>query len=1139
MNKNLQNKIKNIVQWFCVVILSFIVINDVSYAAQNGAISLLEQVQQKKVTISISNKSIRDILVEIKKQSGINFMVDSKIVDAIGPKSLDVKDVTIDEALKIMLKNSGYQYAIVNEHITISESPKAQSKSGVKIDLTGSVVDDTKKPIVGATVLVPGTALGAITDNSGVFKITGSGINQIEVSFVGYKTAQFPITTGQTHIVINLKTDAMEVEDVVVTGIFERRSGSFTGSATTLKGEELKRAGNTNVFASLKNLDPSLMILDNMDFGSDPNKNPKMTLHGTSAFDLSSDQLDIKGTYGNDPNAPLFILDGFEASVQKIMDLDMNRIESLTILKDASAKAIYGSKAANGVIVIETKKFGSSKVTVSYTGTLDIQVPDLNSYNLTNAREKLELERDAKLYESNSMYTYLLLQEKYNKKLSAVVSGVDTDWMSKPLRTGIGNKHFLSFELGSDDLRVMADISYNNIKGVMKGSDRTTYTGDINISYRTKKLMFKNILTVNSNIATDSPYGTFSEYTRMNPYYTPYDQNGRLVKNVLLSVEGEDGKDDFVPNPLYNATLNNKIEQRYIDFTNNLYIEWRIIEEIKATARVGITEKRTSADEFYPSNNLRFINYTKEEQSRKGSYQVNNGSEKRLSGDLNVQYSKTIKDVHYVFGNIGYNLSENSYEEVFHNAEGFPNDKMNDIIFAKQYLKEAKPNGRESTIRDIGIMGAFNYSYDNRYMIDASYRTSASSQFGENNRWGNFWSMGIGWNIHNEKFMTDFEKVKNMKLRASIGNTGTQSNSAYEAMATYKYFMDRTYQGMLGSYLKSMQNKDLKWQQRQDINIGLDFDYNKRIMLSIDYYTGETKNTLIDLTIPGSLGFNRLKENLGTVKNEGIDVKTTFIVWQKKSSNLSFMFNVSHNKNTIKGITDAMKTYNEEQDNAVSDYLNNNEPKRKFYDGVSMESIWAMRSLGIDPANGREIYLTKDGTPTYTYLPSETVVMGNELPDLQGTAGVRLQYKNFGLNMSFRYMFGGQIYNRTLVDRVENANLNYNVDKRVYQGRWRIAGDVKPFKSLGQTYDSKTQTYIDHKTQPTSRFVQDRNEFSMSNLSLDYDFTDWKFIKKGVIQRLRISAQMRDMFTLSSIEIERGTQYPFARGFNFSLNIVF
>lgn len=316
------------------------------------------------------------------------------------------------------------------------------------------------------SVFVKGTTLGVATDMNGEFKLELPSIEQVTLvfSFVGMKQKEVKVTDTKPLQVI-LEEDIAEMEEVVVNGIFTRKANSFTGSVVSMSKDQLLQVSNQNVFQSLKNLDPSLLIFDNMEFGSDPNKMPKMQLRGTSSFDLGGNsELDLKGTYGSDPNAPLFILDGFEATVEKIMDLDMNRIESLTILKDASAKAIYGSKAANGVVVIETKKTTDGQLRVTYTGSVDVSLPDLSSYNLTNAAEKLEIEKDAGLYEDDG--NSLTLSKKYNEILTAVRSGVNTDWMAKPLHTGVGHKHTLSVELGSEALRVIADLSYNRVIGV-------------------------------------------------------------------------------------------------------------------------------------------------------------------------------------------------------------------------------------------------------------------------------------------------------------------------------------------------------------------------------------------------------------------------------------------------------------------------------------------------------------------------------------------------------------------------------------------------------------------------------------------------------------------------------------------------
>lgn len=1105
---------------------------------------------QLRLTMNLGEANLKEVFDEIQRQTSKTVIYNNERLDLGRMIKADFNDMELDAVLDEVLSGSGMGYKFVNDYIVIvpqkEEKENFTSQTVKEKTIKGVVKDEEGSLLPGVTVLIKGTTIGAATDVNGAFSLNIPDMKDIVLlfSFVGMETKE--VTLGdKTELNVVMELAEEHLDEVVVTGIFERKAESFTGASVSMSSDDLKSVGNQNVFQSLKSLDPSLMIFDNMEFGSDPNQNPRMTLRGASSLDLSStEDIDIKGTYANDPNTPLFILDGFEASVEKIMDLDMDRVASLTILKDASAKAIYGSKAANGVIVIETKRSTTGDLRVTYSGNVNIEAPDLSSYNLTNAAQKLELEKDFGLYDGETEEEDIELKRRYYQKYKAVVAGVDTDWLAKPLRNAVGHKHSLSIELGSQYLQVLADFSYNNIQGVMKGSSRTTYDGAIQVSYRHKKFNFRNSLNVVSNVATDSPYGTFSEYALMNPYYSPYDANGLLVKNAALSVDGleeEDGDGEFVDNPLYNATLNTKIEERYLDVTNNLYVEWSILEGLRATLRFGITEKRTSADEFYPSNHLMFNDYSEDDFFRKGSYQVNNGHMKKLSGDLNVRYSTAIKERHYLFANVGLNMAEETYEEVVHKAEGFPNDRMTDIIFARQYLEESKPDGRESTIRDIGVLGVLNYTYDNKYLLDLSLRGNASSQFGSNNRWGSFWSVGIGWNIHKEPFMNQ-EVFENLKIRGSVGYTRSQSQDAYASIGSYLYFMDRTYTGYLGGYLSGMRNDDLKWQKKMDYNAGIDINIKRRVSITFDLYKSITENTLIDLTLPPSLGFSTVRENVGRVINNGFDLRTTFTLWQniKERSYVNLMVNISRNKNRLDKLSDAMKAYNARQEELAESTLHG-EPVKMYYDGASMDAIWGMKSLGIDPRNGREIYVRKDGTPTYDYDASQQVVLGDEMPKFQGTGGIGFEYKGFGGNLTFRFQYGAQMYNSTLISKVENANLEENVDIRLYDGVWRPGdeGQVKPYKQLGRVWISETGEYEQLKTNPTSRFVQDRNELALSNMSFYYDFYRCGFLKKCNMERLKLSFYMNDVFTLSSIEIERGTSYPFARNFNFSLSVTF
>ena len=1091
---------------------------------------------QQRITMQLGETGLKAVFKEISRQTSKTVIYNDDLLKFDGKVRADFIDVELEEVLKQVLKDQRMSYKFMDDYILIVRQ-KDVPQTVSEITLKGTVVDQTGAALPGVTVLVKGTTLGTSTNIEGKFSLQLPETQNMVLVFsmIGMKSKEVPVGK-QREFKITLTEEKSELEEVVVTGIVERKAESFTGSTVTMKNEDLKRVGNANVFQSLKSLDPSLMIFDNMEFGSDPNKNPKMTLRGASSIDMGTEDLDIKGTYANDPNAPLFILDGFEATVQKIMDLDMDRIASLTILKDASAKAIYGSRAANGVIVIETKQNESGDLRVTYTGSVTLEVPDLTSYNLTNAAQKLQLEKEFGLYEPTDMNGEDVSgKELYMSKYKAVYAGVNTDWLAKPLHMGTGQKHSLSIELGGRDLRVMTTFSYNHIVGVMKGSTRDTYDGSLQVSYRHKKFNFRNILNVTSNVANDSPYGTFSEYAAMNPYYSPYDKNGFLVKNAALSVDGLETT-EFVANPLYNATLNTKIENRYLDVTDNLYVEWSVLQGLKATLRFGITEKRTSADEFYPANHLKFYNYTGDDLFRKGSYQANTGHMKKLSGDLNVRYSTVVKETHYLFTNVGLNLSDETYEEIVHKAEGFPNDRMNDLMFAKQYVKDTKPSGKESTIRDIGILGIFNYTYDNKYLFDASYRANASSQFGANNRWGSFWSIGVGWNMHKEAFMNS-EIFENFKIRGSLGYTGSQSQDAYASIPTYVYTLDRTYTGLLSSQLQGMKNDDLKWQRKMDYNVGFDMNIKRRFSLTFDAYRSITDNTLIDLTLPPSNGFTTLRENAGEVINRGFDIRTSYTILQnvKERSFLTVNLNISRNKNKLAKLSDAMNVYNESQNASVSGTA----PAQLYYDGVSMNAIWAVRSLGIDPHNGREIYLSSRGLPTYNWSAADQVVLGDEMPKFQGTGGISFEWKGIGGNASFTFQYGAQMYNTTLVQKVENANLSDNVDARLFDGVWRPGeGGVKPYRAP-RYRDPSTGNWVTPETKPTSRFVQDRNEFALTNLSLYYDFYRYEFLKRCGMERLRVSAYANNLFTISSIEIERGTSYPFARSFNFSLSVTF
>lgn len=1075
----------------------------------------------KKVTLNLESVTVKEFFDALRQQTGLSFVYNTEQTKTLKPITIHVKDETVDNVLRTVLNGTGLTYSMERDIVTISKV----EQQGSKRIATGIVSDEEGYPLPGVNVIISDLQRFAITDNNGKFSIEVPQNTPctITFSYIGMSTQQVMVNSGRNDVRknITLKSDT-KLDEVVVTGIYTRKAESFTGSATTISNKDLMRVGNQNVFQSLKNLDPTLYIADNFNMGSDPNTTPSMSMRGTSSFP-TTETSSLKSNYQNQPNQPLFILDGFETTAETIMDMDMNRIESITILKDASAKALYGSKAANGVIVIETKRLTGNQQRVTYNGSISLEMPDLTSYDLCNAWEKLEAERLDGVYTHDDNVNQEELTRLYNERKKNVMEGLDTYWLSKPLRTGIGHKHNLNIELGdSQNLRAIIDVTYNQVTGVMKGSDRRNISGDFNISYRRKNLIFKNILSILVNKSNDSPYGSYSEYSRMNPYWAATDKNG----NLLRWVEFPDNIQTRVANPLYNATIGTSFTSNYLRFTNNFYAEWYITPTWKATVRLGISQQRDKADDFYPANHSMFKDYTDEETLiKRGKYILENGESNSISSDLNINYNKLIGK-HTIFANAGFFISEDKSSAYQHTAEGFGNNQIADITFARQYAEGVTPIGYSSINRQASFLLAASYDYDNRYLADATIRESASSLYGSDNRWANSWSFGVGWNLHNEAFIKNLAWLKQFKLRASVGLTGNQNFDTNAALATYKYYTGISYGGFTGAYLSNMPNPKLKWEQKKDYNIGFDMRIAK-LSLTFDYYSADTKNMLTNVSIPTSTGFAIVKDNLGLVRNSGVEAKANYTVWQNKKGFFNVYGTFTYTKNKIIRLSESMRAYNEKM-MKMAEKADQSAPVLMYQDGLSMNMIWAVPSAGIDPQSGNEIYIKKDGSYTYKYSANDMVAAGDATPKYRGTAGFTAEYNGFGLSATVSYLAGCQMYNSTLVDRVENADITYNVDRRLLQGRWTTPGQQTQYKK----FNSSTRT------RATTRFVQDRKELNLSSISAYYEFPS-SIYQKLYMERLRLSFYINDIATFSSIKVERGLNYPFARTMSFSLNATF
>ena len=1086
-------------------------------------VQMFAAVNAQTVTLKKQNASLEEIIWELKEQTKFVFLYSSADVATVKGIDIDMQNSQIDAILKKCLEGTDLQFVKENNAIIIRQAngktavPQVQSRK-----ITGKVIDEDGNPLPGVAVLIEGTTIGVATDMDGKYDLTCPEMKDIvlKFSYIGMKPKSV-VVGNKTVVDVTLESDSQEMDEVVVTGLLNRRKSGFAGTTTVISKQELAKVSTGNIFTTISTLDAGFKIEENNLDGSNPNKLPDFTIRG-------------KGSFQNGSTAPIFILDGFEVTSQKVFDMDINRIESITLLKDASATILYGSRASNGVIVIETTAPKAGKLRVTYDFKPTIAIVDLTDYDLMNAREKLQYEKEAGLYtqeitpgyEDNDRREQGELDKAYYNRYKNIVEGVNTYWLSQPVKNAFSHAHSLFVEGGADNVRYGIDASYNQNKGVMKESGRDRFGLGFSLIYRIKdKITIKNYISYAHTHAYNSPYGSFSQYAKLNPYERIYNDNGELIPKLS----------DGDTNPLYDALLPNRNFTKDQEFREQLSVDWFIRDGLRLKGQMAIVKGETSGEIYKSPFSAEFLKTTYNSESRvqeylpiaeRGYLSMTDGASFSYDGNVTLNYNTLVNEKHIIYAGVGLEVTQNDNNSHGFIMTGFPDDRYSDPAFAIQYKKETKPSSSESKSRAIGFFANGNYSYDDRYFADVSVRIDGSSKFGADKKYAPFWSAGAGWNVHNEKFFKH-TKISMLKLRYSYGVTGNQEFSAYQAKTMFQFNTDRLYNSGISAALMGYGNPDLEWQNQYQSNYGFDFGYAKdRIRLQFNYYQKKTEGMLTSVSVAPSLGLpsNTFTSNLGKIQNKGVEVNLDAVLIrdQGKDFEWSVMLQAAHNKNKIMEISTALKNINEKnnQDKTTSAAV--------YEEGESMSAIKAVPSLGIDPTTGQELFMKKDGTITYTWDATDKVICGDSEPKVFGNVGTNLYWKGWNLNMVFKYDLGADYYNSTLAERVEGANPRYNADRRVLNNRWKEPGQHALYKNIKEY----TTTYI------SSRFVQKENTLQLTSLSLSYDLNrEW--IRKFGLNTMRLSFYMNDVFRASTVKNERGLDYPFQRSFVFGLNIGF
>lgn len=1094
----------------------------------------------QKVTITENNAPLRKVLTQIKKQTGFTFFINEQLLKKGQSVSLDVQNMPLEQALAECFKDLPLNWHIVNKTIVVSEK-KEQNLSYILnavppvTTITGKITDAANDaPIEGATITVKGTHTSATTGKDGTFSIEAEKGSTLVITFVGFDTREVKVHSAD-FLKVPLTPKANESGDnVIITGFQRIKKESFTGTAITVQGDELKKINPQNILQSIQVFDPSFKVVENNIAGSNPNRLPVINVRGNTSLPTGSGEVLSRSNLSGNTNLPTFILDGYEVSLEKVYDLDINRVQSVTLLKDAAATAVYGSRAANGVLVITTIPPKEGKLQVSYNYELYPTAPDLSDYHVLNAKDKLEYERQAGLYDAtkNQALSQDQLDALYYAKKENVVGGVNTYWLSQPVRTAFGQKHSAYMEGGSSSMRYGLELRYQTNPGVMKGSERNRYSAGMSLSYSPDtRFIFKNTLTVTQVNSKESPWGSFSDYVKTNPYYAKTDSNGNVVQ-ALETWQKRTGAANSIENytvlnPMYNATLQSFNKNNYLELIDAFSAEWNITKALRLRGQISLNKTKSTSDEFVSPYANEFYFYSTADYNKRGRYNYGNSDFTSVDGNLLVSYNKQLND-HYINFTAGGNFRTAATDSKSFTAIGFTNDRFTNIGYAGSYPAGSTPASSAQKERLAGALASINYTWQNKYLMDLNYRLDGSSNFGKNQRMAPFGAIGLGWNIHKEKFF-HYRFINQLKLRAGTGFTGSVSFPPYMGTTTYTYYTNQWYSTGIGAAVNNIGNNDLTWQKTTNYDAGLDLTmWDNRLSISPHYYYKYTRGLLSNISLAPSTGSDSKMANLGDMENRGWELQVKLVLVKNKQWNVSAFGNLTGNKNKIVKISNALKKYNDEADNAQTSDTYKGVPLLRYNEGQSTDAIYAVRSLGIDPESGKEMFLKRNGQTTYDWSVTDIMPIVDATPKAYGYFGSTVGYKNFLLTATMYTRFGGYDYNQTLVDRIENADPRYNVDQRVFDEKWKKPGDHTFYKNIADL----------GQTQTTSRFIQKDNVMELSSVYASYDFTKAALNRLGV-KTLRVAVTMNDIWRSGSIKQERGLDYPFARSFTFSLQTRF
>lgn len=1033
--------------------------------------------QKTKISISLNNSSLKKIFTEIERKTEFYFLYNNSLVDVKKKAGINAENLTIYQILDRVLKNSNVAYEVHNRQIILV--PKKTNNKTINkpesFTVIGQVLDTKGESLPGVSVTEKGTANGTLTDIDGKFNINVQNEQAVlSVSFIGYKNKEIPVN-GRSEINITLQEEVVDLEEVVVVGYGTSSKKLLTGSVESIDSEELQETASYSLEGALSGKASGIQILQN---SGTPGSAIAVKIRGTASI--------YSGTQ------PLYVIDGVPMTtgnysqigfggqgIDASMDINPNNIESITVLKDASAAAIYGARAANGVILITTKKGKAGETKISYRSYFGMQ-KEWKRLDLMNAQEW-------------KSYVNTFNPDFVNNLTDPTIN---TDWQDEVFTAAPMTNHELSLSGGNDKTLFYMSLGYLNQKGIIIGTGYEKFSLRSNIDHKiTDKLSvsLKSGLTnsFNDRVRGDEEIdGVLPNAISMPPVYPVYDELGNYDENGYFS------------NPV--ATANESTTRaNTLRNISSLELSYKLAE--------GLTLKNQWGADYYNLHERRIEPTTTRIGAESNGMIIEGRSNIfKLTQQLTANFNKEIAYNHYLDVLLGYSFEIMQKRYSYTYGTNFPS-------VYPQYLSSAGNIDEATTDAvDEGIVsyfGRIKYNINDKYLFEAALRADGSSKFGTNNRYAVLPAGSIAWRIIEEDFMSNQNLFSDLKIKVGYGLTGNDQigNNRYQNL----YITGVNYYNMPGLAPKQIPNPDLRWETSTNLNVGLDFEIiSGRIGLSTEYYNIRTTDLLLPRPLPGSSGFTSYMTNVGSIKNKGYEFTLNTVNIHRELKWTS-NFNISFNRNEVEELYNNQPIYSSSRGNNA------------IIAGQPLGVFYMYQSQGVDPSTGDLVLtdLNKDGTIN----DQDKMVVGDPNPVFTGGLTNILTYKNFDFRLFMQFTYGNDIYNGTRRYLENNAYGESDNQLATVLDQWQNPGDRTTIPRFGGIYNNRQST----------RYLEDGSYIRLKEVTLGYNLNQKLIDRINFISSLRIYAKAQNLFTFtnySGLDPEvnyDGEGYEFGMGTDF------